>query len=208
MWKRNKGMNKPINILDKDYLQWVKELCKRYRQSQIKAAVKVNTEMLKFYWSLGRDIVALKAEARWGSKFYKNLNNDLKEANPLATCFSPKNLLYMKNFYCMYLPYTEIGQQLADQLEKKDFSSQHRAKNSSFEINQQLADQLEKDIFSIPWGHHMLLIDKFLTVPQKALFSCWIQNMPLFKVGSFFMYYSCILCRYKGCLSRGCVISL
>lgn len=28
----------------------------------------------------------------------------------------------------MYLPYTEIGQQLADQLEKKDFSSQHRAK--------------------------------------------------------------------------------
>lgn len=70
----------------------------------------------------------------------------------------------------MYLPYTEIGQQLADQLEKKDFSFQHRAKNSSFEINQQLADQLEKDIFSIPWGHHMLLIDKFLTVPQKALF--------------------------------------
>lgn len=78
-------MNKPINILDKDYLQWIKELCKRYRQSRIKAAVKVNTEMLKFYWSLGRDIVALKAEARWGSKFYKNLSKDLKEANPLAT---------------------------------------------------------------------------------------------------------------------------
>ena len=49
MWVRNKDMNKPISILDKDYLQWVKELCKRYRQSQIKAAVKVNTEMLKFY---------------------------------------------------------------------------------------------------------------------------------------------------------------
>ena len=137
-------MNKPINILDKDYLKWVKELCKRYRQSQIKAAVKVNTEMLKFYWSLGRDIVALKAETRWGSKFFKNLSRDLKEANPLATCFSPKNLLYMKNFYCMYLPYTEIGQQVAD--------------------------QVEKDIFSTPWGHHMLLIDKFLTEPQKALF--------------------------------------
>ena len=88
MWKRNKGMNKPINILDKDYLQWIKELCKRYRQSQIKAAVKVNTEMLKFYWSLGRDIVALKAEARWGSKFFVNLSRDLKELNPKATCFS------------------------------------------------------------------------------------------------------------------------
>ena len=90
--------------------------------------------MLKFYWSLGRDIVALKAEARWGSKFYKNLSKDLKEANPLATCFSPKNLLYMKNFYCMYLSYTEIGQQLADQLEKKDFElscySEHSRRGS------------------------------------------------------------------------------
>ena len=88
-------MNKPINILDKDYLKWVKELCKRYRQSQIKAAVKVNTEMLKFYWSLGRDIVALKAETRWGSKFFKNLSRDLKEANPLATLlFTEESSLY------------------------------------------------------------------------------------------------------------------
>ena len=163
-------MNKPISILDKEYLQWVKELCKRYRQSQIKAAVKVNTEMLKFYWELGRDIVALKAETRWGSKFFKNLSRDLKEANPSATCFSPKNLFYMKNFYCMYFSYIEIGQQVADQLERNAILPQSGAKNSRNEIGQQLADQLEKDIFSTPWGHHMLLIDKFLTKPQKALF--------------------------------------
>ena len=139
--ERNKGMNKPINILDKDYLQWIKELCKRYRQSQIKAAVKVNTEMLKFYWSLGRDIVALKAEARWGSKFFVNLSRDLKELNPKATCFSPTNLLYMKNFFRLYQDYSEI--------------------------TPQVGEQFEKDIFSLPWGHHKLLIDKFLTVPQK-----------------------------------------
>ena len=72
-------MSKAISILDKEYLQWVQELCKRYRQSQIKAAVKVNTEQLKFYWALGRDIVTLKAESRWGSKFLANLSRDLKE---------------------------------------------------------------------------------------------------------------------------------
>ena len=137
-------MNKPISILDKEYLQWVKELSKRYRQSQIKAAVKVNTEMLKFYWSLGRDIVALKAEARWGSKFFVNLSRDLKELNPKATCFSPTNLLYMKNFFRLYQDYSEI--------------------------TPQVGEQFEKDLFSLPWGHHKLLIDKFLTVPQKALF--------------------------------------
>lgn len=163
-------MNKPISILDKDYLQWVKGLCMRYRQSQIKAAVKVNTEMLKFYWSLGRDIVTLKAEDRWGSKFFHNLSRDLKEANPSTTCFSPKNLLYMKNFYCMYQPYFEIGQQVADQLGENVILPQLGAKNGSHEIGQQLADQLEKDIFLTPWGHHMLLIDKFFKEPQKALF--------------------------------------
>ncbi len=163
-------MNKPISILDKDYLQWVNELCMRYRQSQIKAAVKVNTEMLKFYWNLGRDIVTLKAEDRWGSKFFHNLSRDLKEANPSTTCFSPKNLLYMKNFYCMYQPYFEIGQQVADQLGENVFLPQLGAKNGSYEIGQQLADQLENDIFLTPWGHHMLLIDKFFKEPQKALF--------------------------------------
>ena len=41
-------MNKPITIIDKDYIQWVKDLVVRYRQSQIKAAIKVNSEQLKF----------------------------------------------------------------------------------------------------------------------------------------------------------------
>ena len=66
-------MNKTISILDKEYLQWVQNLCKRYRQSQIRAAVKVNTEQLKFYWALGRDIVTLKAESRWGEQVFGEL---------------------------------------------------------------------------------------------------------------------------------------
>lgn len=80
-------MDKSINILDQDYSLWIQDLSKRYRRSQIKASIKVNGEMLKFYWSLGRDIVAMKAESRWGSKFFKNLSKDLKEANQKATCF-------------------------------------------------------------------------------------------------------------------------
>ena len=91
-------MNMSINILDEDYQQWVKTLCKRYRQSQIKAAIKVNQEMLRFYWSVGYDIVKLKAESRWGSKFMQNLSKDLKEELPNVSSFSPTNLLYMKNF--------------------------------------------------------------------------------------------------------------
>ena len=109
-------MSKSINILDQEYIQWIKELSTRYRRSQIKAAVKVNQEMLQFYWELGKDIVEKKAESRWGSGFMKNLSRDLKEVNPDATCFSETNLLYMKNFYLLYHPYLEITPQLVEQI--------------------------------------------------------------------------------------------
>lgn len=163
-------MDKSINILDQDYSLWIQDLSKRYRRSQIKASIKVNGEMLKFYWSLGRDIVAMKAESRWGSKFFKNLSKDLKEANQKATCFSEGNLKYMKNFYCMYQPYFEIGQQVADQFQNGKNTQQLVEQNSKNKFGQQLADQIWKDITSTPWGHHMLLIDKFLSNPEKALF--------------------------------------
>lgn len=65
-------MSKSINILDKDYLQWVQALCMRYRQSQIKAAVRVNAEQLKYNWLLGRDIVEMNVEQRWGGKRYNS----------------------------------------------------------------------------------------------------------------------------------------
>nr|WP_255252340.1 PDDEXK nuclease domain-containing protein [Fibrobacter sp. UWT3] len=57
-----------------------------------------------------------------------------------TTCFSPTNLLYMKNFYLLYQSFVEFTPQVGEQL------------------------------YQVPWGHHKLLIDKFKQVPQKALF--------------------------------------
>ncbi len=149
-------MSNSISILDKDYSQWISDLSSRYRRSQIKAAVKVNQEMLRFYWELGRDIVEMKAETRWGSGFLKNLSRDLMSANPDASCFSQTNLLYMKNFYILYKPCAEFAPQVGEQL------------NALSEFTPQLGEQLEKtdspapiQLFMIPWGHHKLLIDKF-----------------------------------------------
>lgn len=109
-------MSKNITIIDSQYKEWIADLSKRYRQHQVKAAVKVNTEMLRFYWSLGRDIVALKPETRWGSKFMKNLSADMKALMPDATCFSETNIKYMRYFYEMFPDAAEISPQLVDEL--------------------------------------------------------------------------------------------
>ena len=108
-------MSKLIHI-DQDYKQWILAISKRFRRSQIKAAVHINQDMLSFYWSLGKEIVELHSEQRWGNKFFANLSHDLKEANPGAGCFSETNLLYMKNFYLLYSPLLQITPQTGEQI--------------------------------------------------------------------------------------------
>ena len=106
---------KVLSILDNEYQEWIKDLKTRYKQSQIKAAIKVNSELVQFYWSLGRDIVKMKSEAKWGSKFYDSLSKDLREMLPDSKGFSKRNLRYARQFYELF-PEDEIGQQLVAQL--------------------------------------------------------------------------------------------
>ncbi len=62
---------------DSNYVQWLSDIKSRYRSSQIKAAVRVNTALLELYWSIGRDLVALKAEERWGNGIVKQFALDM-----------------------------------------------------------------------------------------------------------------------------------
>ena len=138
---------KPVGIIDDDYLRWVKEISSRYRRGQIKAAVKVNQEMLRFYWELGRDIVERNAENKYGSRFFKTLSEDLKSILGNVSGLSETTLRYTKYFYCTYLPVLQAN-----------------------EILPQVGEEFMKDLLSIPWGHHKYIIDKCSDNPQKALF--------------------------------------
>ena len=40
--------------VDETYKKWIKNVSVRFKNSQIKAAIKVNEEMLRFYWTLGK----------------------------------------------------------------------------------------------------------------------------------------------------------
>lgn len=149
-------------LQNEDYRQWIERLSRRYRQSQIKAAARVNSAMLEFYWMLGRDIEEKYAEARWGAKLLQSLSHDMKRSLPDAHCFSPTNLLYMKNFYRLYSRHKEI----APQLEELDGTHEEECE----QITPQVGEQSMRDIMAAPWGHHKLLIDKCAGDMQKAVF--------------------------------------
>jgi len=141
--------------IDKEYLEWIAELSQRYHQSQIKAAVKVNSEMLKFYWSIGKDITDRQYDNKYGTHFYENLSRDLSLALNKKKGFAPTSLKYSKYFYVLYSPLFENRRQPADELDGAN--------------RQQLADDFEM-LFNIPWTHHQKIIDKVGGDSKKAFF--------------------------------------
>ena len=135
-----------LKDINPEYREWIQELSKRFRQSQIKAAVKVNTELLRFYWSLGEDIVKRQVEKRYGAGIINILSRDLQAEFPGTKGFSRRNLFYMRKFYLLYYQRFEKVQQV---------------------VAQSIGDDV---LFSIPWGHHCILIDRYENDPDKALF--------------------------------------
>ena len=97
-------MNKrnPPTLANADYLRWIGELKKRYRATQIKAAVAVNSALIEFYWNLGKDISEKYPGEVYGSKFYEKLSVDLRQAIPDVGGFAKANLIYCQKFYSLY----------------------------------------------------------------------------------------------------------
>lgn len=89
-------------IADKKYIEWLTRIKKRFQSSQIKAAMQVNTTALEFNWSLGRDLVEMKAEEIWGKGVVKQLSLDLRNMYPDVKGLSMNNLYYMRRWYNFY----------------------------------------------------------------------------------------------------------
>ena len=87
---------------NRQYREWVKSLKAKIRRAQAKAAVRVNVELLRLYWGMGRDIAEKRMEAEYGSGFFDNLSRDLKNEFPDMEGFSVSNLKYIKRFYLFY----------------------------------------------------------------------------------------------------------
>jgi hypothetical protein len=66
-------------IKDPNFKQWFVDLKARIRQSQIKAAIRVNSELLRLYWDLGHDIANIfinyiRKITKFFTKLAPNLN--------------------------------------------------------------------------------------------------------------------------------------
>ncbi|WP_194847341.1 DUF1016 N-terminal domain-containing protein [Candidatus Neptunochlamydia vexilliferae] len=114
-----------------EYTKLINSLKAKIRSSQIKAALAVNSELIKLYWEIGKEIVEKQKQEGWGSKTLERAAKDLQKEFPGIEGFSRANIFRMKAFFAAYEKVAQTVRQLKS-----------------------------LPIFDIPWGHNILLIQK------------------------------------------------
>ncbi len=148
-------------IKNKEYFVWLKELKNRIRTVQIKAAVKVNSELLNFYWKLGEDIVDKQKNVKWGDGFLKQLSRDLMSEFPEMKGFSKRSLEQIRRWYSFWVKHETIAKQPASQIAK----------------------QVVSQLIQIPWWHNIVIItkcknsDESLFYVQKTIQNNWSRSI-------------------------------
>lgn len=119
-------------VLTQEYKDFIVNLKSKIQSSQLKIATTLNSALLLFYWELGEMISYKQKEAKWGSKFIEQIAKDLKKEFPTLKGFSRTNLFYIKKFYEFYVD----------------------------EIVQLRVGLNEDMLFTIPWRHHIEILNK------------------------------------------------
>ena len=89
-------------LVDEKFKNWVMSLSQNYKKAQIKAAIHVNSDLIKFYYELGEEIAKTSFKASYGNSFYDLLSLQLKKEIPNCKGLNHQNLRYAEKFYTMY----------------------------------------------------------------------------------------------------------
>ncbi len=94
----------------------LEQLKARVRTAQVRAARAANIEVIRLYYSIGRDILDRQHTAGWGAKVIDQLASDLREAFPDQRGWSRRNLQYVRALAAAFPDQKEFVQQPVAQL--------------------------------------------------------------------------------------------
>lgn len=141
-----------MNLKFSKYQDFIIEIKNQILQSQSKAALAVNKELILLYWNIGKMIFENQSLLEGRNNFIEQLSKDIKSEFPLISGFSRSNLFNIRKFYNFY---STISVQQPVGLK---------------ELNPiQQVDGLN-DLHLIPWGHHVVILDKTNTIEEAKFY--------------------------------------
>lgn len=130
----------------------------RIQSAQTRAVLAVNTELVHLYWDIGRIINDRQLREGWGAAVIPRLSCKLKNELPELKGFSERNIKRMLAFYRDYPDPAAI-------------------------VPQPVAQLSESLLWSVPWAHHVILMDKVADFPtrrwymEQTLANGWSRNI-------------------------------
>lgn len=135
------------------YGTFLEDLKHRIRSAQVQAMTKVNEELIRLYWEIGREITERQEKEGWGTQVIERLAKDLQNSFPGTGGFSRTNVFRMRAFFLAYQKVPQAVGQLQD-----------------------------LPIFRIPWGHNTIIIEKIPSIgdrlwyAEQALANGWSRS--------------------------------
>ena len=161
-------MSKEVST-ELSYKQLLVSIKQQVQSAQAKAALAVNSSLIQLYWNMGKMIADNQALFAGRNNYVEQLAKDLRTEFPEMKGFSRANLFFIRKFYQFYLGAPSVLQavRLEENSQIPVTVQQPAAFNNDDSVQQ--AVRLSNLLASVPWGHHVVIINK-LKDPVEALF--------------------------------------
>ncbi len=155
----------------------------RIQSAQTRAVLAVNTELVHLYWDIGRIINDRQLREGWGAAVIPRLSCELKNELPELKGFSERNIKRMLAFYRDYPDPAAIVPQPVSLFPSMPILPQPAAKADSAKVPQPVAQLSGSLLWSVPWAHHVILMDKVADFStrrwymEQTLANGWSRNI-------------------------------
>ena len=167
-----------------DFAALLADVKGRIQAAQTRAVLAVNGELVRLYWDIGRIIADRQRREGWGAAVIPRLALKLKNELPDLKGFSERNIKRMLAFHRDYPDPIAMGQQPVAQLPPSAKVPQPAAHLiPSPKVPQPVAQLPEPLLWSVPWAHHVILMDKVHDLPtrrwymEQTLVNGWSRNV-------------------------------
>lgn len=150
------------------YKQLLGSIRQQVRSAQTKAAMSVNSYLIQLYWNMGKMIAENQSLFEGRNNYVEQLAKDLRDEFPEMKGFSKRNIFYCRKFYLFYTG-SSVQQVVALNENSTATNSVQQLVALEIETPDQQSVGFNQDILGIPWGHHVILLDKVKSV-EEALF--------------------------------------
>ena len=167
-------------IVRPDFAALLADVKGRIQTAQTRAVLAVNAELVRLYWDIGQLIDQRQQREGWGAAVIPRLAAEIKNELPEVKGFSERNIGLMISFARAYPQPGEFLQQPVAKSAISQASPKPSAKSQQLVAKTPPSEAL---LWSIPWGHHAVLLAKVKDLParrwymEQTLTYGWSRNI-------------------------------